>query len=59
MPAQGGVAAAAGVLPVDTHVATFVLPRFTFLVFLVTDDLTLGTGGIGWTVLGALVITCL
>ena len=71
---QGDVAAAAGVVLVNTHVTTFVstvrvtllgvsagVAKFSPTIFIrtVADDLTLYTGGVGWTVLGTLAITCL
>ena len=53
---QGDVAAVAGVVLVQTHITTF--PP-TIFIRTVTDNFPLGIGGVGWTVLGTLAITCL
>ena len=57
---DGGVATDAGGLSVCTnvpaHVVIFIIGT---LHVVVADDLTLSTGGVGGTVLGALAVTCL
>ena len=57
---DGGVATDAEGAPVGTNVPAHVVPLIIgTLHVVVADDLTLGTGGVGGTVLGTLAITCL
>ena len=57
---DGGVATDAGGAPVCTNVPTHVVSLIVgTLHVVVADDLTLGTSGVGWTVLWTLVITCI
>ena len=55
---DGGVATEAGGLVVGTNVPAHV-PSLIIgtLHVVVADNLTLGTGGVGWTVFGTLVVT--
>ena len=59
---DGGVATDTGGILVGTNVPTLVVitrKLIGTLLVVVADDLTLGNGGVGRTVLGTLVITCL
>ena len=57
---DGGVATDAGVALVGTNVPAHIVTLIVgTLHVVVTDDLTLGIGGVGGTVLGALVVTWL
>ena len=56
---DGGVATDAGGLSVCTNVPAHVVTIIGTLYVVVTDDLTLSIGCVGWTVLVALVVTCL
>ena len=59
---DGGVATDAGEFFVCTNVPTHVMITRVFIGtrhVVVADDLTLRSGGVGWTVLGALAVTCL
>ena len=56
---DGGVATDTGGVLVCTNVPAHVVTIIGTLYVVVTDDLTLSIGCVGWTVLVALVVTCL
>ena len=54
---DGGVATDAGGPVVCTNVPAHIVSVMGTLHVVVADDLTLGIGGVGWTVLGTLAVT--